>query len=203
MKKTEMKKILPFCGLLVCAVPGVGMAGQGFYLGLNAGATFTNDGDFSNGTNSGEVGMDTTANFAGAIGYQGHPNVRGEIEVSYRQADIEDITVNGTTAAVSGDLDTLTVLANVYYDFTTGGPFRPYISSGLGVARHDIQIDGATDDDDTVFAYQAGLGASYDISPMTALTLGYRFLGSSDPDYSGTEVEYDAHEIRGGVRFHF
>ncbi len=212
MNASILKKMLPFCGLLACAVPGTALAaGNGFYVGLNAGVTITNDSDWSSGNSSGDIGYENSANFGGALGYQGHPNVRGEVEVSYRQADLEDISENGVgTFSLGGDLSTLTVLANVYYDFTTGSEFSPYISGGIGMASHDAEVNnvaGVTltglNDDDTVFAYQFGAGFSYEINSPTALVIGYRFLGSDDPTFMGQEIDYDAHEIRGGVRFYF
>jgi opacity protein-like surface antigen len=57
--------------------------------------------------------------------------------------------------------------------------------------------------DDTVFAYQVGVGMSFDISEKTSLDLRYRYLGASDPEYDGMELEYSGHSIICGLRFYF
>lgn len=87
-----------------------------------------------------------------------------------------------------------------------GEPFRPYVSAGLGVARHDGELSAAgisSSDKDTVFAYQVGAGLGYDVTDNVNIFGGYRYLGSSDATLDTLEAEYDAHELRVGVRYAF
>ena len=98
----------------------------------------------------------------------------------------------------------------MYYDFATDKKISPYLSLGAGFARHNAELNSLAgisvteiDESDTVFAFQIGAGASYDISEKTALFAGYRYLGSADPDFDTLEAEYDAHELRVGLRYTF
>jgi opacity protein-like surface antigen len=112
----------------------------------------------------------------------------------------------GVPTGISGEVKTWGLLANVYYDFMPEQKFSPYVSGGLGAARHtgELTIGNVTDDaSDTVFAYQLGAGASYDIAEHTALFGGYRYFGTSDADFDGLEADYDAHELRVGIRYGF
>lgn len=107
---------------------------------------------------------------------------------------------------MGGDVTTTAILINGYYDFMPENKFSLYLSGGIGLARHDgeLRFGGvSSSDDDTVFVYQIGAGASYDIARRTVLFGGYHYLGSSDPDFDGTEAEYGAHEVRVGIRYEF
>lgn len=66
-------------------------------------------------------------------------------------------------------------------------------------ARHKGDVDAVAglgtpgaDASDTVFAYQAGAGASYDLGNNVALFGGYRYLGTSDADFDGIETDYSS-----------
>jgi opacity protein-like surface antigen len=47
------------------------------------------------------------------------------------------------------------------------------------------------DDSDLVFAYQAGAGVAYEISPTLDLGLSYRFSGSADPTFDDGVDKFD------------
>ena len=181
------------------------------YISAKVGITKTSDADWSDTGLTGDIGIDTGKNIAFAYGFNAMPSLRTELEVSYRKADLDDITVDGVgTADLTGDVKTWGFLLNGYYDFMADQSFSPYISAGVGALRHSGKISsvaglGVTgvSGSDTVFAYQLGAGASYDIGHNLALDGGYRYLGSSDPDFSTTTAEYDAHEFRLGVRYGF
>jgi opacity protein-like surface antigen len=80
-------------------------------------------------------------------------------------ADVQlGATVGEVVAAGRGDLTTLSLLVNAYYDFNRDGNFEPYLGAGIGFSDVDITFNpsgvGIVDDGDTVFAYQAKLGAT-------------------------------------------
>ncbi|MDH5723441.1 MAG: outer membrane beta-barrel protein [Alphaproteobacteria bacterium] len=181
------------------------------YIAAKIGFTKTSDSDWSDTGLTGDIGIDTGANFALAYGFNLIPSLRTEFEVSYRKADLDDITVDGVgTADLTGDVKTWGFLLNGYYDFMADQAVSPYITAGIGALRHSgkiasvagLGVTGASDSD-TVFAYQLGGGASYDLSDNVALDGGYRYLASSDPDFDGLEAEYGAHEFRIGLRYGF
>lgn len=203
-----MRKLLLTTALVLVSTPA--MAEMPLYLSLGAGVTHTGDSDWSDGVDTGSFDIDSAANFAAALGVV-LGNARVEGEVSFRNPDISEITLDGTGSAdAEGELSTWTFLINGYYDFLEGQKFRPFVTAGAGLARHSGEIDAVgglgtpgADADDTVFAYQAGAGASYSVSENTSVWGGLRYLGSSDPDFDGLGAEYDAAEARIGVRFTF
>ena len=102
-------------------------------------------------------------------------------------------------------------MANGYYSFEAG-VLRPYIGGGIGLVRHDgtlreLSASGVQtaeyDEDDTVLAYQAMIGIAYPMSEASEVRLGYRYFGTADADFDGTEVSYGTHNIEAGFLFRF
>ena len=48
----------------------------------------------------------------------------------------------------------------------------------------DVDLDDI-DEDDTVFAYQAGGGMAYSFTPQLGVEVSYRFFGTAEPDMGG------------------
>ena len=117
--------------------------------------------------------------------------LRSGVELSFGSADVEThrgVTVGGTVidgvdAAVltgsatqlgatvgqvvadgRGDISTVTLFFNAYYDFNRDSNFEPYIGVGLGFSDVDVSFNpsgvGIVDDGETVLAYQVKLGAT-------------------------------------------
>lgn len=123
---------------------------------------------------------------------------------------------------IRGHLSALTLMLNAFYDVKIGGGVVPYLGGGLGVARLSIDknLKGAPsrgrsliDDDDYVFAYQAGAGLSYKIDalgggvPEVTVSLDYRYMSAfDDPKFKEAltgnyvEGEFGGHYIGGGIR---
>lgn len=206
-----MKKLLLTASLVALSVPA--FAAMPAYLSLGIGLTNTMDSDWDDGSfgDKGSIGIDNTANFSAAIGTSFFQNTRTELEVSYRKADLSDISLNGVgSASLNGELKTWSFLVNGYYDFPLKSKISPYLSVGIGAAHHSATIDAigglgtpGTNSSDTVFAYQIGLGANYALTNKASLWGGYRYLGSSAPNFGGLSAEYHANELRAGVRFNF
>lgn len=196
-----------------------------WYVSGAAGWSIVPDSDFTDSSladigspTSGKFELDNAVNFAAAVGAKVNRNLRAEVEVSYRKSGIDTVSLDGvgdleTLAAglgvpfnIGGSVKTWTLMLNGYYDFMPESRFHPYLSAGLGAAHHKgtlTVLGESTSETDITFAYQAGAGVSYDLTPQTALFGGYRYLGSSDPDFDTTKAEYAAHEIRAGLRFTF
>lgn len=207
MKKTRFM-------FLVCLVSSFLMASFSFaavgpYVSGQVGATFLQDADFSaSGGLTGETSFDTGFNLGVAGGYDFGP-ARVEGEVAYRLNDVDEYQVNGLgTFAGDGDVSTLSLMANGFWDIETGSPVTPYLGAGIGVAQ--VSMDDPSvpmDDDDTVFAYQLAAGVAFDLNPSLALDLGYRYFATSDPEFddaAGTfETEYMSHNLSLGLRYTF
>ena len=123
------------------------------------------------------------------------------------------VTVGDLVADGQGDVDTLFVLANLYYDFDLGGRFKPYIGAGAGVGFVDVDYSPSAtpiiQDDTTAFAYQAMAGVAYQVTPATALFAGYRYRATTDVEVEASlfpaefDVENSASIVEAGIRFAF
>jgi opacity protein-like surface antigen len=161
-----------------------------------------------------------------AVGTQFGEWLRGEIEVSgnWHSADGTLASTASTPEIddVSGDVDALFLLANLWVEVPLGaGPFRPYAGGGVGIGRLDVDLDAATstgtasvvNDDDWAFAWQLGAGVAFDVSSNLAIDLGYRFKRIETVDLEGTsffgatppeiEVDYTSHNVVVGARLTF
>lgn len=79
-------------------------------------------------------------------------------------------------------------MVNGRYEIPTASSFTPFGLVGLGVANVEAEVTEVegysvdAEEDDTVFAFQAGVGAAYAITPNVALEVSYRFFGTIEPD---------------------
>jgi len=124
----------------------------------------------------------------GAIGVENFliENLRTEIEVSYFRFKPESLTgpFIGFGTNVTGQLSSVNILANAWYDFDPGMAISPYLGGGIGIgfvnnrtlATHFFGGTAYTGKD-VGFAFQLGTGFKYDISKSIGLDIGYRFRG--------------------------
>jgi opacity protein-like surface antigen len=97
---------------------------------------------------------------------------------------------------------------NGYYDFTNSSQLTPYISAGIGVAQvevNDLAVLGIPvgSEDDTVFAYQLGVGVGYSVTDAITLDMKYRYFATADPDFDGIDGECASHNVYLGLRYNF
>jgi opacity protein-like surface antigen len=214
--------------LVALALGGMADARAQLYLAGNFGVDFPNDSDISSsgtGTNgSGSIGFDRGYGLSGALGLA-LGRFRIEAEAIYRWADLESVSVTtsgmqlGTQTlttglqAATGDVTVYGALANFYYDIYTGTGWVPYVGAGAGLANVGLKVDnvGATatgfDETDWVFAYQGSFGLAYQITAVTAFTMGYRYFATTEATFSvsGTDNDFDlsAHIFQLGLRYKF
>jgi len=110
----------------------------------------------------------------GAIGTRLDGSFRVEGEIGYRTSQLSSIS----------DIDHLTAMVNLLYDFAIGDRFSVGIGGGLGLDRiswtgEDV-FTGATSDDHWSFAVQGLLSASFKLSERTSLDLKYRYMVPMD-----------------------
>jgi opacity protein-like surface antigen len=142
-------------------------------------------------------------------------NFRLEGEILYTTNDTKAVTgtLNGSTVNSGqgeGDASLLGFMANLAYDFVTPYAITPYVFGGAGLAMVSLNSVGTSgnivNDDDMVFAMQAGAGLSTDLTDRTSLDLSYRYLETLKAkmsDAQGTPFDYDyqAHMIMLGLRY--
>jgi len=188
---------------------------QGWYIGLEAGANWIDDTDFSLESSdkfldglSGSTEFDTGWAVLGTVGYGFANNWRIELEGGYRSNDltasfeVPAVTVPSAPVAfsaatawprvidsVDGSLEEWTAMINVIYDVPLTDALDLSIGVGAGIDFSNLEVAGV-DDSDTNFAYQAIVGLSYAINKRLDLTLTYRYLNVDAPTYSA-EVSKD------------
>ncbi len=123
------------------------------------------------------------------------------------------VTVSDLVADGQGQIDTIFVMANLYYDFDLGGPLKPYVGGGAGVGFVDVDYSPSAtaiiQDDATAFAYQAMAGVTYEVGPATELFAGYRFRSTTDVEVEATlfpadfDIENSSNIVEAGLRFTF
>lgn len=140
-----------------------------------------------------------------------------------------------TTIAISDrvDVDGTVWMANAYYDIGTYRGFTPYIGAGVGFVWNqldrthtttvtstdngtpcDCQDEGTTTArtgaDKVSLAAAAMAGFSYQVSDITSVDIGYRYLYLGGTDFvmsiDGTESRVEigdqhVHQVRAGLRF--
>ena len=185
---------------------------EGLYVSGNGGFATASDSDLTNSTVPGvtvNTEFDTGLTLGAALGYDFN-RFRVEGEISYQTNDVDKIGAQGVFFDATGDATALAFLINGYYDFVNRSAFTPYISAGLGFAQvefNDLNISGSgfpgSSDDDTVFAYQIGIGVGYAVTEKVTIDVKYRYFGTEDSEYDTTEAEFASNNFLFGVRVYF
>ena len=175
---------------------------NGWYGAIDAGYHIIDDINAESSTTGSNWNYEVNDGWAAfaRLGYRFNPNWRVELEGGYRSGDI------GTVRAVSGngglcnltpatggcfspegDIESMTLMANVIYDF--GMEYwgvRPFVGLGAGVNHVKTETVGnlrdnrgatfSVDDDSTEFAAQAIAGLAWAVGDRTNIDLTYRYL---------------------------
>ena len=213
MKKLAVSLVI--CFFLV--LPTISFGASGMYGSFNAGVAKPADGNMTiSGVGSAELEYDTSFTVAGAIGYKlgetGDYRVEGEVAYQNNEVDRVDsislpVSIGGDTLS-SMEVSMLTFLLNGYIDFNYGSAFSWFVTAGAGFARIDgeMTVDSVNyDEDDTVFAYQFGVGAGYAVTETVTLDCKYRYLRTQDFNIEGGDIEVasPSHSITVGIRVAF
>jgi outer membrane autotransporter protein len=166
--------------------------------------------------------------YRAAVGAYRAPQVRTELEFSYRTIGFDKISfandgglaaaagqssLNGVSAAANGRFTAMSAMLNAYYDYDTGTPWKPYIDAGIGTSR--LAARGVTanavavvDAFDVVFAYQFGIGIGFDVTQAFTIAADYRYFTTLDPTFKDAvgasfNSEFTSHAVSLGVRYRF
>jgi opacity protein-like surface antigen len=211
-----------------------------YYAGVPGAAPLNETTTFA-GDNVTNVSMENTWLAEGGIGCgSGSRGFRSEIMLGYRgdrkldgmpnDFSITDVITgvpeapNDIEDPLHTNIQTYTLMLNVYHDFGNFNRFVPYVGAGIGMAVHDVdevyftgnefltnRIEGNRD---VSFAWSVMAGVGYQISDRAILDVGYRYIDmgsvtSGRVDNAGfvnPAVQIDdiaAHEIKVGLRYHF
>lgn len=176
------------------------------YVSGSLGTVNLNDSDFSDSGVTGKFSFDSGLGVTAALGSSIGSSGRAEIEFAYRSNDMDSLTVDGIgTASINGEVTSLSLMGNAYYDIKNDSRFTTFVGAGLGFANIEAEIDTLNigSEDDTVFAYQAMLGVGYAATEKVNIDLQYRYFATTDPDFAGLDAEYSSHNILLGLRYAF
>jgi OmpA-OmpF porin, OOP family len=139
-------------------------AQPGFYIGGSGGMAIP-----LSSTSGGGIGWAAM----GTVGYD-FVGPRIALDVGYGQLPL-NFSLPGT--ALNGKAGQLSGLVNLYYDFFPTSTITPYVGAGAGIAF----IDSNNALGSTQFAWDAILGAKYNMSSSLAFSLEGRYIGTTSP----------------------
>jgi len=160
------------------------------YVGVFGGWSDLNDfvtrGDIGNGVYLEDAGY----LFGATIGQIQGKNLRTELELSYRNVNINGLRLNGSApsefAGVHGDFGTFAGMLNGYWEFVDFGSdkIKPYLGGGVGfaIARPNLLqssgLEAVISDNESSFAWQWMAGLNYKASPTLDAFVEYRYFAA-------------------------
>ncbi len=202
-----MKGNIGKCLMVVFLLAVSTSAFAGPYIGVAGGGSLIHDSNarWDGGANN-SVNFNTGYGAISSFGYSSKGAGRYEYEFGYKTAGIKSTSlIDGATV----DSTIYSYMANAYCDIKNKSIVTPYIGVGAGVLTGQMKasVAGSPTEkiSDTVFGYQAMLGAGVKISKKFTLDLSYRFQSAvTDFDF-GTQgkISYMSSNVYGGLRFNF
>ncbi|HTV90934.1 MAG TPA: outer membrane beta-barrel protein [Stellaceae bacterium] len=147
--------------------------------------------------------------FGGGVGYRFSPLLRGDVTVD----DLPSFSLHGSTTLPAGSpsgsasFSSLVVMGNGYLDMNglypeAFGLWEPYVTAGVGVSWNDVgafsgaftsgELAGVTFNEvgstRANFAWGAGVGVGYPITPSLTFDLGYKYLDLGELRSGTTET---------------
>ncbi len=175
--------------------------------------------DYENGWR-GEIELTGRSNNLGQFN-DGRPVDYGDDAVAVGADDYTPTSLDGEGPS-DADVKAIAIMANVIRDVEITDKVEVYGGLGLGVARLSLTaeaaipagvdsgtvISGVTvdiDDDDTVIAGQAILGAGYKIGERWTADLRYSYLFAPNAEFTGADFDgaYKSHALMVGARYQF
>lgn len=202
-------------GLSIYALAATASAGhrpQGWYIGIEGGANWVDDADIDI-VGVGPVNWEAEFESGWAafveVGYRWDTNWRLELEAGWRENEIDCISFGGPCLAGAwGEVHQFTHMVNLVHDIDLSE--RTALSVGLGLGGNLVEADNTPialrDDDDWVFAAQAIVQLTHELTNRIDFVLTYRFMTSEDPQFErfgapALEFENENHTVTVGLRF--
>ena len=182
-----MKKLILLTAVATAALASPALArDKTWYIEGDAGAVIVEDSTLAVATPLATNKLDTRVgyDFGGIVGYD-LGMFRLEAETSYRRANVDSYTVNGTRyprGTASGNESALSFMANGLLDFGPDDGLQGFVGGGVGVARVKVlaaaPVGSNINDSDTGFAWQVLAGIRAPISNNVDVGLKYRFFNA-------------------------
>ena len=194
-------RMIALAGVAALALTGPAAASDatGWYLGVAAGYDHMGNikvRDIEETTPPTEtddiIGTKDGGLFTGTFGYKFHDHIRFEGEIGWSSHSIDTTTIYPFTYA--GHTNTLSSLANVFYDYPLSEKWTLSIGAGGGIGRNWTDIsDGSialADGSRDGFMWQGDVGMAYSLTHNLDITVDWRYRSLSvNKDYP-TSFEY-------------
>jgi opacity protein-like surface antigen len=157
----------------------------------------------------------------GTAGYDfGLIRLEGELSYRWNEMDsIKDRDSGFNYGGIDGDIGVFAFMANAFLDIHNDSPITPYLGGGIGLATIYLSDTYGTDsegfrttlyseDDESVFAYQAGAGLDIALNRQTSVDIGYRYFETEDASFTSDwrqskDFKLQSHSVAVGLRFNF
>jgi opacity protein-like surface antigen len=184
------------CSLALLLGSGSAAHAEGFYAGIQGGATFFND-DYTRVVIPPNPTLGSHTNFdvgwlAGASGgFEWPIGLALEEEFTFRESHLDRVANSGGPIFTGGDAHSYSIMTNGYYRWHNSTPFTPYLGGGVGestVVLNNLHPNfgngtGNFGGDDAVFGYQGMGGVAYAFSPRLSLAAEYRYFATLRPGF--------------------
>ncbi len=192
----------------------------GVYIAPKAGYNLQDKGDAKiSGAESSGLSSETSGAFSGgfAIGYDMQYSsmalpLRLEFEAIWRtDTEAKNTWLDaGMNHSATQKIGLTTYFVNAYWDIYNSSPFIPYLTAGLGMAsvKQENDFDNYSfNQDESVFAVNAGLGISWLIRGGFMVDMGYKFIypGEVTQTYQNitSSIRPSTHEFLFALRYTF
>jgi opacity protein-like surface antigen len=212
MKGMGKIKLFTVACIVVLSATAASAADMTPYVGGSVGLFIPTDSSITtNAGQSRDIEYDLGYSLSAVGGVEFNNGLRLEGELTYKSADTDKLIFAGISESINSDASVLAALGSGYFDFKNTSPFTPYVGGGLGIAK--VYVGSRTssstggfvwnEDDDTVFAYQVGTGVGINAGSHVTIDLGYRYFGTSDPEFNDFKADFSSHNLLAGVRYKF
>jgi len=183
-----LKKVLLASAAVVVGLATAGTAQAGGVYGTLTGGLNWTDGVTATGAST-LIDTEAQTGFVVSVAVGWHlddvimSGLRVELEGGYRHNNQDGTGVISATSGVTQSTSTWSVMGNVWYEFDMGSRLRPYFGGGVGWARNKFvpkPFSGAPSVEDEGFAWQAGAGINFAVSPNASFGLGYRYMDAGE-----------------------
>lgn len=199
-----------FAAVLVPTVASAEFSLSDYYVGGFAGVVFSSDAEGTNDTlfsslpppNTADLDFDPDGQFALGlvVGARVAPQFRAEIELSYSRSDVDGVTFSAPNPLrfnANGDLTSVSLFVNGWYELEIGQSWRPYVGGGIGYTNVDADINSTAavnrfDDSDGGFSYQLGVGVTIPVGTSGTIDVGYRYKETQDLSFKSQTGNADS-----------